>query len=573
MKGAFARLLHFFLKRPSVDRTCADDIGSLHSEWMALANKGLYHKAIEQCLANTKGTAVENNFAVVSFLGYAYHQMQEYETALTHLTVAVNQQPDSYYANYFLASTHSALGNKTNALRYFTHAWGLDADQKQSLQRAISLAVECKDSVEAANFISKLKKWVDGNNSSEIYWQTLLLQLGRFDDLSRSLSSSSLSETSRPQLRRISAVSAWVPGHKGIYNELGNPENIRIVYPSTGGADPKETVTCSNTPYIAELPEVTIVGGSSLIFDASDGVLSDTLADPQYGQFVSLKNDEQVIAQHPDALLIKYEEVRNTIPEGIMLSGLFSNHYGHWFAEFLPRLFYFTQHPRFSDIPIIVDEGMPSSHYEFLHAIAQNSLHVLSKGERLKVERLLVAPTITFCPVELFPGHAVPAEHQGSWTESALRFIRRRVLDYYGDSPQGEREKVFLSRKNSSWRCLENEAEIIGVLQPLGFKVVFLEDYSFEEQVRIFQSAEFIVAPNGSSLNSLIFASFDVKMLVLSQEEQFNWGGWFGPMMGLGYRPQLLTGSCLGHAGNKHDDYTIEPKRVLHAVADLERLR
>ena len=68
-----------------------------------------------------------------------------------------------------------------------------------------------------------------------------------------------------------------------------------------------------------------------------------------------------------------------------------------------------------------------------------------------------------------------------------------------------------------------DEDLIIAMLQTFGFRTVYIEDFSFEEQVRIFQNAAFIVAPNGSSLSNLIFSNPDVKVLMLGQKNLFNW--------------------------------------------------
>ena len=43
--------------------------------------------------------------------------------------------------------------------------------------------------------------------------------------------------------------------------------------------------------------------------------------------------------------------------------------------------------------------------------------------------------------------------------------------------------------RNSSWRRLSNEAEISTALAARGFEEVCLEDMSYPDQVRLFQSA------------------------------------------------------------------------------------
>ncbi|MCY1374712.1 hypothetical protein D9M69_620730 [compost metagenome] len=109
---------------------------------------------------------------------------------------------------------------------------------------------------------------------------------------------------------------------------------------------------------------------------------------------------------------------------------------------------------------------------------------------------------------------------------------------------------------------MRNEAEIIERLQDLGFESIFLEEYDFARQVRTFGEAEFIVAPNGSALNSLIFAATDVKALILGQQNSFNWGGWLGPILDLGFKPEFMEGEATESTSFKHSDYVVPADRV-----------
>ena len=183
-------------------------------------------------------------------------------------------------------------------------------------------------------------------------------------------------------------------------------------------------------------------------------------------------------------------------------------------------------------------------------------MHRIEKGQTLAVRQLYVAPTTTFFPVELFPDHGVPPEHQASWTAEAMRFIKGRV-EVGQIAPSSNTRRLFLSRKNSTWRLLKNEAEIVEALHPLGFETVFMEELDFAQQVQAFREAEFIVAPNGSALNSLIFASPQVKALIVGQQNSFNWGGWLGPILELGFHPEFLEGEALASTDFKHSDYVV----------------
>jgi capsular polysaccharide biosynthesis protein len=302
---------------------------------------------------------------------------------------------------------------------------------------------------------------------------------------------------------------------------------------------------------------------SSLVIVGENKILADVLAHADYGRFVDMAYDTNVLARRNDALLIKQPKPEAEIPEGIMLDGLVSSEYGHWFAEFLPKLRFLEKHPRFSQLPIIVDEGMPQAHYDFLSVIASNPVRRIAKGGSLKVKNLLVAPTDLFFPTELVRNHAVPPERQSGLTIGALKYINGKITARFGAHPNPT-TRIYLSRQNSRWRRLINEKEIIEILGKLGFKAVCPETLSFEEQVKVFREAAYIVAPNGSALNNLAFSSPKVKVLMLGQKNLFNWGAWFGAFMELGYSISYLAGDAVGDENFKHADYHI-PVSVMQA--------
>jgi len=363
----------------------------------------------------------------------------------------------------------------------------------------------------------------------------------------------------------LSARAGATLGH-GRWCSLGEAEAIRLACFKPDGSPAPDRTTLSYEPYVAELSAATVVSGSSLIHVGPSTVISDLLADWELAQHVSLGDDPTVATIREGGALVSRIKPTGRLAEGINLSGMYSCHYGHWFAEYLPRLRHMIGQPRFTEVPIIVDEGMPPSHYEFLSALAPNRHHVLPRGEALLVDRLWVAPTINFFPPALNAGHTVPPDRQAAWSVDALRFFAERLRSGYAEP--GTR-RLFLSRRNSSWRRLANEPELIDALAPLGFEVVCLEELGFADQLRTLGEAGFIIAPNGSALNNLIFTSPKTKVVVFGQHHFHNWGGWLGPFQDLGYRPVFLTGAPLQSAGEKHADYVISVEEALRVVHRL----
>ena len=84
--------------------------------------------------------------------------------------------------------------------------------------------------------------------------------------------------------------------------------------------------------------------------------------------------------------------------------------------------------------------------------------------------------------------------------------------------------RIYISRSNPKkniGRQVANEKELVTMLAQHGFKTVYMENFSFLEQLSISHFAQFIVAPHGAGVTNLMFAKENSHLLELSN---INWG-------------------------------------------------
>lgn len=81
--------------------------------------------------------------------------------------------------------------------------------------------------------------------------------------------------------------------------------------------------------------------------------------------------------------------------------------------------------------------------------------------------------------------------------------------------PVAARRRIFISRSASpNGRQILNEAEVVArVLEPRGFEVVRLEEFTLPEQAAIMASAKHVVAAHGGGLTNLVFCSPGTRVL------------------------------------------------------------
>ncbi len=347
--------------------------------------------------------------------------------------------------------------------------------------------------------------------------------------------------------------------------DAGEAEPVPFRSPRVFGQpdDPLRATVLSNKPCVADLRDVRIFSNSSLILTADGTVLSDTAGHPQFGHITSLAYEKVVLAHGEGRVLLDCSGyATRELEAGILLSGLASSAFGHWLPEFLPKLQFLRRHPDFERLPLIVDAGMPESHFEHLRRLSGNQLVLLQAGQSLRCRRLLVAPPPTFLPADTVPND-VPVHALPGVSPRALRFLREQAPP---GGPGERHRRLFLARKNMQWRRLLNEDEIARDLAGLGFETVYLEQMGVEAQIALLRQAACIVAPNGSSMLNLVFASPDTPLVVLSQPNLHNWGTFCGPMEALGYDVLFVCGDHVLAQDQKHSDYHVPAERVRAAV-------
>ncbi|MEP6068414.1 MAG: glycosyltransferase family 61 protein [Paracoccaceae bacterium] len=329
----------------------------------------------------------------------------------------------------------------------------------------------------------------------------------------------------------------------------------------------KNLVTPAYDAYLARLDNAVVHTGTSFVFGPNDEAIYDVIADVDYGYWVFIRYEPAMTARWDDIGLFQVDTPSQHIEQAFHLCGYLSEHFGHWICEYLPRLRHLERLPDWENVPILVNDDMPESHYEALGLLTKNPLIHVSRGSTHLVERLYVAPTINYIPPDYYPNHPVPIERQAVWSGEAMQFMRDRILPNTPPS-QKPTTKIFLSRKNSTWARMTNETEVENTFAELGFEIVQPETLSFTEQVQCMQSADFIAGPSGSAFNLAMFARPGTPILMLAQGEPHNWGGWLGPMRQIGFDVKFLL-SKSSSTKRKLAPYDVDLSRIPDIIAQM----
>lgn len=492
--------------------------------------------------------------------GYIHQQLGEFEDAVAASTTAMQLGSQDWSASFIAGISQRAIGDHGGAAGNLAIAHGLAPAN-------VDTACFLLEEIVAASGIEAGRKIYAEMSSSglgrrvEATWASLLFLANLHEEL----------DVLSINCRKVTVLSApaWAEKTKQPIDYLGDAEEINvedtnIISPQQ--ANRTKTTVFGNRPYVCMVRNATILSKSSMVLTADGYALNDDAGHPRYGEFVDFSHDKSIVCQRGNQMLIDDGQYQMAAIDGaIMLSGAASDAYGHWVPEFLCRLKFLAQHPDFADLPFIVDEEMPQSHFDFLRQMFSNAIVILPKMGGFHCARLLVAPPPSFYPAHLSGNHNIPIHEVGPFSPQCIQFLRERVFDSLPAASRRDR-KIYLSRRKRQWRLLLNDTEIAAHLEARGFEIVFPEELTFIEQVRLFQQATVIVGPSGSSWINLMFADPSTQVLVIGQPNLFNFNGFVGPMRMLGYDPQFVCGTEGDHK-NKHANYSVAVTRIDEALA------
>jgi capsular polysaccharide biosynthesis protein len=176
-----------------------------------------------------------------------------------------------------------------------------------------------------------------------------------------------------------------------------------------------------------------------------------------------------------------------------------SKFFFHWMIESLPRMAVLGERAKILD-GIFVPSPVQRFHRESLRllGIDEAKLIPLDVNSHYAPEHLFVPRAFS-----LFN----PPRWLHAWFKSAYLGPAR---DGGGSSQQ---RRIYVSRDDAPVRRVVNESDVRKMLDHYGFTTVRLSELPFEEQARLFNEADAIVAAHGAGLSNTVFCKPDTLLI------------------------------------------------------------
>ncbi len=225
-----------------------------------------------------------------------------------------------------------------------------------------------------------------------------------------------------------------------------------------------------------------------------------------------------------------------------------SKNYFHWMTDALPRLF--TIQGKVKNETLLLPGAFVGEEYIgfslkpfFIRDVQY--IHETFRCKNLKM-----------------PTHTAPT---GNYNENVIRGLRSLYADYYQNARSDRSDnKVYISRGKSQKRKIANEEECVAILEEYGFKTLYFEDHSFEQQVAIALDAQYLISNHGAGLTNMLFMKSGSSVLELRKSEDTHNNCYFSlaSALHLKYFYQLC------HSVNPDEDV-----HTANLIVDCQRLR
>lgn len=274
--------------------------------------------------------------------------------------------------------------------------------------------------------------------------------------------------------------------------------------------------------------------------------------------------DESIYLFDGKVVITKKWEVHTKIESGIMLVGKFSFNYYHNIFENLIKLLVIEEiNERIpDDVPVIVDEAIinvPNFKriYDVLSTHIRRKMVIVHKNELVDIQKLYYISSINY----------IVPEHKDFLKGSYVDYIfdkeytlklRNKLLPFA--SKENYPKRIFITRKNTKHRNF-NEEELFAILEPLGFKKIAPEEFSIEEQIGLFNGADWIIGGSGAAFTNLLFCSPGCKIVCLFRNSQY-------------IAPVFSTIACFNDADLMYfTSSNTEKPNILHSDFVIEKMR
>jgi len=213
----------------------------------------------------------------------------------------------------------------------------------------------------------------------------------------------------------------------------------------------------------------------------------------------SVDKPNSYFRRHLSAIYLKRKSVRKEGNYLLAFDDFSHGGYYHWMLETLPKIFSLKEYH--DDYVLLLPDRIDKVRAESLKVFGNIKTEIIPKNQYFKIKGELLA----------IDRIAYKTHHR----IEVLKPLRKLFLSHFSAPHVASYEKIFISRKQTERRHIVNEKEVIDVISHFGFKTLYLDEFTLEEQINIFSKAKIVIGIHGAGLSNILFMEKNTKLLEL----------------------------------------------------------
>jgi capsular polysaccharide biosynthesis protein len=194
----------------------------------------------------------------------------------------------------------------------------------------------------------------------------------------------------------------------------------------------------------------------------------------------------------------------------LSLSFELANNYYHFMVEYSARLFMLRKSSIEPDYYICPKKNRFQKDFLAYHHVDECRILDIDDGVVVQAENLITTSLINNWEYVKYRGTTY-------YQKQYLPIWINKVYNSYTPKIRGNKN-IYISRSNARYRKIENEDMIIKYLDKYNFEVHYLENYSVEQQIKLFNECAVLIAPHGAGLINMCFCMDGIKILEIFPE-------------------------------------------------------
>lgn len=199
-----------------------------------------------------------------------------------------------------------------------------------------------------------------------------------------------------------------------------------------------------------------------------------------------------------------------------------STNYYHWLFEIMPRLIKVVDHlannVEYQNqlFTILVNKGVVKNCIELLALVMPSKFNYkveyIEKGELVKCKKLYYTSPLwySFDNTKHFPN----PEKDFLVDRVAVELVHKKLNEYCSNAKPTD--KIYLARRKAQMRNIINQDEVEELMEKFGFRIVYTDVLSIDEQKSLFSNAKIVVGAAGATFSNMIFMCRGSKSIIFS---------------------------------------------------------